>query len=173
MPQRSSSALTRGLILTMDAAVLELRSGPMRLLLALRKMAGTRRHFRTRTKSLATLFGCTTNTIRNWRNELVLRGYIHWITDPLSGVTTIMIRLKAEPPERRNQEVKPSRKLWWMEPRSIGPKSWWKFGAGSRTGGGEGGAKFSAPIKAKNFSSLIQPPLRTVEEQLRLLMNPA
>ena len=60
----------------MDAAVLELRSGPMRLLLALRKMAGTRRHFRTRTKSLASLFGCTTNTIRNWRNELVLRGYI-------------------------------------------------------------------------------------------------
>ena len=173
MLQHPSSALTRGLVLTMDAAVLELRSGPMRLLLALRKMAGTRRHFRTRTKSLARLFGCTTNTIRNWRNELVLQGYIHWITDPLSGVTTIMIRLKAEPPERRNQEDKPSRKPWWMEPRSIGPKSWWKFGAGPRARGGEGGAKFSAPVKAKNFSSLIQPPLRTVEEQLRLLMNPA
>lgn len=168
MPKPSSLAIGEGLILTLDAEPLAtLRPGPLRFLLALRKLAGHSRRFLTYTKSLAKLLGRCPNTIRAWRNELVEKGYIHWLTNARTGQTTILIRMAVEPPSRRNQVDPPKRKpgLWWKKPKDS---SAWR-----------GGTQFFASIKPKKeiggvgrILPPIQAPVRSVEEQLRLLAEP-
>jgi len=148
--------LADGIVLTLSAEPLgDLRPGPLRLLLGLRKLAGGSRRLVTYTRSLATLFGRCVNTIRNWRAELVDFGYIHWMTDPRSGQTTILIRERVEPPSRRAKmeeqrriDARPA-PLPWQPPKPVvlppDPKPWWKKPA--RSAFSLGGAQSRAPIK--------------------------
>ena len=86
MAGQARPALGEGVILTLNARPLfQLKAGPLRFLLGLRKLAGHSRSFETLTCSLAKLFGRCVNTIRTWRNELVEQGYIQWILDRRTG----------------------------------------------------------------------------------------
>lgn len=131
--------LAQGIVLTMSAQPLELPAAPLRLLLRLRQLAGKARKLITYTQSLATIFGCTTNTIRNWRRVLIEAGYIHALTNPRTGMTTILITERVEPPSRR-AAIEEQRRidalpapLPWQPPKPVAmkpdPRPWWKFPA--------------------------------------------
>jgi hypothetical protein len=133
--------LSQGIVLTISAEPLELPPQALKLLLRLRQLAGKARRLVTYTQSLATLFNCTTNTIRNWRNVLVEQGYIYWSTNPRTGMTTIMLTEKVEPPSRQAKAEEQRRidalpmPLPWQKPKPVvlapDPKPWWKFPAKS------------------------------------------
>lgn len=136
-----ANRLSSGIVLTLSAEPLELPAAPLRFLLRLRQLAGHARRLQTYTKSLATIFEVCPNTIRNWRNVLVDHGYIHWLTNPRSGQTTILITEKVEPPSRR-AKVEEQRRidalptpLPWQPKKPIvlppDPKPWWKTPAKS------------------------------------------
>jgi hypothetical protein len=132
--------------------------GAVRALALCRALAGHRRTFQTLTCSLARQLGRCTNTVRNYRDQLVEAGYIWWTTNQRTGIATIFIRGAVEPPSRR---------------AALGL---------------EGGAQFVAPIKSRkilppctttvrrqeslptNKVGLVkpspQPPQRTIAEQL-------
>ena len=95
--------------------------GAVRFLALARSLAGHRRMFETLTSSLATQLGRCTNTIRNYREQLVEAGYLWWSTNRITGITTIFIRGAVEPPSRR---------------AALGL---------------EGGAQFVAPIKSRKI----------------------
>lgn len=150
-----TNQLSQGIILTLSAEPLELAGGPLRLLLRLRQLAGHSRRLVTYTKSLATLSGCCTNTIRSWRNVLVEAGYIHWVTSPRTGRTTIYLTEKVEPPSRRARMEEQRRidalpnPLPWQPQKPVvmppDPKPWWKMP--SKVPFFVGGAQPSAPVK--------------------------
>lgn len=152
-----SHTLSRGIVLTLSAEPLELPPAPLRLLLRLRQLAGHSRRLVTYTRSLATLMGRTPNTIRNWRAVLVERGYIHWLTDPRSGQTTILITEKVEPPSRRARIQEQRRldllptPLPWQPQKPVvlppDPQPWWRFPAKSSFC--LGGAQSVAAIKPR------------------------
>lgn len=155
--------LAHGIILTLSAEPLEdLRPGALRLLLTLRKLTGHSRRLATYTKSLATLLGRCTNTIRNWRAELIEKGYIHWITDQRTGIVTILLRDRVEPPSRRAKIAEQRRidalpnPLPWQPPKPVilppDPRPWWK--APLRTVLAWGGAQNPAPIKPSKKKEL-------------------
>lgn len=151
------NTLNRGIVLTLSAEPLGLPPAPLSFLLRLRQLAGHARRLRTYTQSLATLFGRTTNTIRNWRDVLVEAGYIHWVTDPRTGQTSIFITERVEPPSRRARieeqrriDALPS-PLPWQPAKPIvlprDPAPWWRIPFQTRRC--LGGAKSFAPIKAR------------------------
>lgn len=78
-----------------------LRPGAVRCLGLLRSLAGHSRLLSTLTASLARQLDRCTNTIRNYRDELVSAGYIWWTTDRRTGVVTVLIRTAVEPQSRR------------------------------------------------------------------------
>lgn len=137
-----ANRLDQGIVLTLSAEALRLAPGPLRLLLRLRQLAGHSRRLATYTKSLATLFGVTTNTVRNWRNVLIQEGYIHWLTDERTGITTILIRIKVEPPSRRAQLAEPGP----ADPKEL--RTWWKYPTIPKR---LGGAKSISPIKPRKI----------------------
>jgi hypothetical protein len=115
MDQTSRIVLTTSLDPYLDP---RLCPGAVRCLGLLRSLAGHSRLLHTLTASLATQLDRCTNTIRNYRTELVEAGYIWWTTDRRTGIVTVLIRGAVEPPSRRAA-----------------------LGLG-------GGAQFSAPIKS-------------------------
>jgi hypothetical protein len=150
-----ANRLSEGIVLTFSAEPLDLPAAPLKFLLRLRQMAGKSRRLVTYTKSLATLFDRCTNTIRNWRNELVDAGYIHWLTCLRTGRTTILIRESVESPsmrarleEQRRVDALP-KPLPWQPPKPVvmppETKPWWKFPVKSAFC--LGGAQLFAPIK--------------------------
>jgi len=153
--------LSRGIVLTLSAEPLELPAAPLRFLLRLRQLAGHSRRLVTFTKSLATLFGVSTNTIRNWRNVLEDDGYIHTWTDQRTGQSTYLITEKVEPPSRRARLAEERR----LDVRTPDPKPWWKFpvprgiptpgrGISMKSSFCVGGAKPFAPIKPSTRNCL-------------------
>ena len=75
--------------------------GAVRCLALARSLAGHSRTFQTLTSSLARQLNRCTNTVRNYRDQLVEAGYLWWETNKRTGVTTIFIRSAVEPPSRR------------------------------------------------------------------------
>jgi hypothetical protein len=157
----------------LDATI---NGGAYKCLALIRSLAGHARILRTLTKSLATQLGVCTNTIRNYRDALVEAGCIWWQTNQKTGITTIMIREKVEPPSRRARlEAERQAEAW---PRAPQPARW------------GGGAQTLSPIKAsKKDSSFIQwglpvdnwkrgsgsgaqLPIRTVAEQIAAMLSP-
>jgi hypothetical protein len=142
-------------VLTISAEPLDLPAQALKFLLRLRQMAGKARKLTTYTKSLATIFNRTTNTIRNWRDYLLDAGYIHWLTDRRTGMTTIMITELVEPPSRRARielqrqiDALPLPLPWQpQKPVVMGPdpKPWSKFPMISKFC--MGGAKLIEDIK--------------------------
>lgn len=153
------NALSSGIVLTMSAEPLELPAPALRFLLRLRQLAGHSRRLVTYTKSLATMFDRTTNTIRAWRDVLVEQGYIHWTTNRRTGQSSIYITEKVEPPSRRAKieeqrriDALPSPLPWQPAKPIIIPKDlppWWKLPTISSFC--LGGAKLIAPIKTRKI----------------------
>jgi transposase-like protein len=114
------------IVLTISAdAVLdpELSDGAVRLLLLIRSLAGHSRRLVTLTQSLATALNRSTNTIREWRDQLEEGGYISHRTDGASGRTTILLLEAVEPPSRRAAlaaqreiDAKPAALPWQPQP---------------------------------------------------------
>jgi hypothetical protein len=75
--------------------------GAVRCLALARSLAGHSRTFQTLTSSLARQLNRCTNTVRNYRDQLVEAGYLWWETNKRTGITTIFIRGAVEPPSRR------------------------------------------------------------------------
>lgn len=133
----AANRLAQGIVLTLSAEALDLPAAPLRFLLRLRQMAGHARKLVTYTQSLATLFGRCPNTIRNWRNVLVEAGFIHWMTNSRTGITTIYLTELVEPPSRRAKLAEQRRidslptPLPWQPARPMilppDPAPWWSF----------------------------------------------
>jgi hypothetical protein len=166
----SENRLAQGIVLTLSAEPLELRPAALKFLLRLRQLAGHTRRYVTYTKSLATMFQRCTNSIRTWRNYLVDAGYIHWMTNPRNGKTTILITEKVEPPSRRAKLAEQRRidalpaPLPWQPPKPVvmppDKAPWWKYPTKSVFC--LGGTQFSATIKT-NKNLPIEPTQPTGE----------
>ena len=98
-----------------------LSPGAYRCLVLVRSLAGKARILRTLTCSLARQLNRCVNTIRTYRDQLVLAGYLSWSTDLRTGVTTIEVLSPIEP-----GASKQAKQLWPIEPT---PASWRRRGA--------------------------------------------
>lgn len=143
-----------------------LRGDAPRCLALLRSLAGHARTFTTLTSSLAKQLGRCTNTIRNYRADLVAAGYIWWTTDPRTGHTTVLIREAVEPPSRRAALADPqggAQIVAAVKTRPVLTPSRTNAAACASAVRGLIGGLLGRP------RPMIQPPARTVAEQIAAL----
>ena len=130
-------------------------------------LAGKARVLCTLTCSLARHLGRCVNTVRTYRDQLVAAGYLAWVTDRRTGVTTIEVLAPVEVGTARQGRGR-DKAAWPVEPAQA---SWHHRGA-----------QFLAHINKnpilKGFLGTarcvpyeIQPPRYTPEEQIAILLG--